>query len=168
MRITSWINRNLERTVIGLLLAVMSLLAVMQVIMRYVFDNSLIWSEELIRYCFIWLVFLGTSYAAQRGSHIRLELINRFVRGRPGRWLDAFGDIVFAGLAIYLIPIGIALIVRLMEWGEISPALRIPMWIVYAAVPIGLGLTAIRCIQSAWARIKTDGPPIQSSLPPEV
>lgn len=167
MKTLIWINRNLERTAIGLLLAVMSLSTILQVVMRYVFDNSLIWSEELTRYCFVWLVFLGTSYAVQQGAHIRLELINRFVKGKLGRWLDAFGDMVLGAFALYLIPVGVTLIMRLIEWGEISPALHIPMWLVYSAVPVGLGLTAVRCVQSAIRRIKADGLSTPSSIPTE-
>ena len=44
-----------------------------QVIMRYVFHSSLGWSEELARYMFVWLVFIGISYGAKVMRHIKID-----------------------------------------------------------------------------------------------
>src|SRR5665648_198612 len=46
-----------------------------QVVMRYVFNNSSSWTEELSRYLFIWMSWLGTSLSARENKHIRVELL---------------------------------------------------------------------------------------------
>ena len=44
----------------------------MQVVLRLVFNNPLSWPEEVVRYFFVWVVFLGSTVAVTRGGHIRV------------------------------------------------------------------------------------------------
>jgi TRAP-type C4-dicarboxylate transport system permease small subunit len=46
-----------------------------QVILRYVFNSPLTWSEELARYLFIWCAFLGWIIASRRGSHLAMTFV---------------------------------------------------------------------------------------------
>lgn len=50
---------SLEAHLLVISLAFTTLLIFVQVVMRYVFNNSLSWSEELARYVFIWQIWLG-------------------------------------------------------------------------------------------------------------
>ena len=45
-----------------------------QVVARYVFNNSLTWSEEFARYIFVWQIWLGASYAAKINKHINITV----------------------------------------------------------------------------------------------
>ena len=55
------------------LIFAMSIIIFIQVVMRYVFQSSLTWSEELARYMFVWLVYFSVSYTARREKHIRID-----------------------------------------------------------------------------------------------
>ena len=48
------------------------LAATAQIIMRWVFNNPLVWSEELIRLMFVWICYLGWIFATKNGSHIQI------------------------------------------------------------------------------------------------
>ena len=56
-----------------ILMSAIGLVLSFQVIMRYVFHSSLGWSEELARYMFVWLVFIGISYGAKVMRHIKID-----------------------------------------------------------------------------------------------
>ena len=58
-KILKFLNDYLEETICIILMSVMTIIIFIQVIMRYVMHNSLSWSEELARYCFIWLIYIG-------------------------------------------------------------------------------------------------------------
>ncbi len=64
---------NPEEFIIIPLIFAMSFIIFIQVITRYVFHNSLTWSEELARYLFVWLVYFSVSFTARRQKHIRID-----------------------------------------------------------------------------------------------
>ena len=64
-----------EEVVLVAMFALMVAIIFIQVIMRYVFQNSLYWSEELGKFLFIWISWLGISIGEKRGEHIKITLI---------------------------------------------------------------------------------------------
>lgn len=60
-KLIHWLDEYLEISLCVALMSVMTVVIFVQVVMRYVFHNSLTWSEEFARYCFIWLIYLGIS-----------------------------------------------------------------------------------------------------------
>ena len=134
------INRAVEGA-IGLLAAMMIVVIFAQVIFRYVLDSSLTWSEELARYTFIWVIFLGTSCAMRRGQHMAVEGIFETI---PTRWVSAFKIIVgVTNAALFSIVIYTGLILTHNAATQVSTALEIPILFVYVAAPIGGALTLL-------------------------
>lgn len=64
----------------ALLLAAVTILGIAQVVARYVFNSSLVWSEEAIRLLYVWLVLI----AAATAPHMRIGLVSDRVRGTAG------------------------------------------------------------------------------------
>ena len=58
----------------GILIFVMTILIFTQVVCRYVMHNSLTWSEELGRYLFVWITFVGLPVALKAGAHVAIDL----------------------------------------------------------------------------------------------
>ena len=54
-----------------------------QVVFRYVIGYSLYWSEELARYLFVWVSFLGSVVALERGVHIGMDVVVAKLPRRP-------------------------------------------------------------------------------------
>ena len=54
---------------------VMVISILLQVFFRYVMNAPLYWSEEIARYAFVWLVFIGAAIASKRGSHIGVDYV---------------------------------------------------------------------------------------------
>jgi TRAP-type C4-dicarboxylate transport system permease small subunit len=75
---------NVLNLIIALLLAAMVVMVFGNVVLRYAFNSGLSWSEELSRFCFVWLTFLGTIVTYREHSHLGVEtLVQRL--GRRGR-----------------------------------------------------------------------------------
>ncbi len=153
MKGLKWLNNNLEETLMGISLWAIVLIMGLQVIMRYVFKQSISWSEEMSRYFFIWFTFLGISYAVHNNSHIRLDIIEQFVPALK-KPLEYIGDLFFLLFCAYMIKPGITVIYFLKNSNQLSPAMQFPMLFVYAALWIGLLLTIVRLIQKYYLKIK--------------
>ena len=109
---------------------------------RYVFGTTPYWSEELPRSLLIWSVFIGLVPATVRASHLNAGLLPLLVRNaRRRRGLEMVARLLTALFFAILAYTGW----QLTEAGldSLTTALQIPNAVVYAALPIGAGLSAI-------------------------
>lgn len=137
-------------------LAFSSILLFIQVIMRYIFQNSLSWSEEIARFLYIWEVWIGISYAAKNNAHMRVTLIFSAVKGKAAFYLNIFVYVVWLAFGVIFTYIGINTAKQIMKYGQMSPALHIPMWIPFAGIPLGAFLMSARLVQNIVIMIKEE------------
>ena len=139
-----WFLDHVEEFFMIPLIFAMSIIIFIQVVCRYVFQNSLTWSEEMARYMFVWLVYFSVSYTARREKHIRIDAAINIYPKKARPYIEILSEVIVLCFAIFI-----------AAWsGQMSPAMRIPMQFVYAAPMIGMGLTAIRQLQCIYRRIK--------------
>lgn len=112
----------------------MVVLSILQVICRYVLKISLSFTEELARFLFIWVTFLGTAMAMKKGQHVKMELLLDSVPPALRSALEFVGRVV--SMCIYLIMIGGGIAVMAKTMHQTSAALHLPMSFVYLAVPV--------------------------------
>jgi C4-dicarboxylate transporter, DctQ subunit len=94
---------ELEETFIALLLGMMTLVTFINVVLRYVFDASLIWGLELTLVLFAWLVLFGISYGFKITAHLGVDAILNIVSSPTKRVLvliSAIVCIIYAGLLL--------------------------------------------------------------------
>lgn len=116
------------------------LLAVTQVVFRYGLNNSLPWPEEVARLGFVWVVFLGMAMAVHRDAHLRIDQIDKLTQ-RLGPGMPVALRVVFiAAACAALAHHGYELVSRSMGF---TPALRVPIAWLYAAVPAGAVLSVL-------------------------
>jgi TRAP-type C4-dicarboxylate transport system permease small subunit len=118
----------------GSLLVVTTALTGAAVVSRYVFYFGLTWAEELLRFLFIWLAFMGGAVAVKELRHFRLTLARDAVPPSWGFALDLFGHACFFVFGALLLVPGVQLCVLTIE--QESPALNLPQGVVYAAMPL--------------------------------
>ncbi|MDQ0297969.1 TRAP-type C4-dicarboxylate transport system permease small subunit [Salibacterium salarium] len=147
MRLVRWLDEHVEEVLLVAFSVVMVVVIAMQVFMRYVVGDSLSWSEELARFCFIWLVYIGISYGVKKQRHIKVDAMLILFKQKGKIVMNMIANIIFLIFAVVVIYYGQSVALRILELGQESPALHIPMGIVYLATPVGMGLTAIRLIQ---------------------
>ena len=121
----------------------MVLVTLAQVIFRYVLAAPLPWSEELARYCFVWIVFLGGAVGLSRGTHSGVDLLVNAFPEVARRRFDALTNTlvaIFAATVIYA-----SLPVLNINMFQRSPALGIQMSYIYMAIPISMGIIFLIC-----------------------
>jgi TRAP-type transport system small permease protein len=113
---------------------------------RFVLNYSLPWADELSRYLFIWLIFVGAALAYFRGEHISVEfLVNKLPR-RGIHALHLLRDLVVLGLLALLLRGAVPIIQATM--GDRSALLGVPLWWVYLSVPVAAVLMVAMCLYS--------------------
>ena len=120
-------------TVVGLL-AVMVVAIGSQVFARYLFHQSLYWTEELGRHVMVWMIFLASVICVRRGSHLSITLLKE--RLKPGKQalMQLIGAIVLAYFFYMMVVHGWSLAQKTMV--QRSSALHYPMGYVYASLPV--------------------------------
>lgn len=137
----------LENAICALALGSVSLIIFGQVISRYFFQYTPHWSEELSRYLIVWSIFVGVSVGVRENKHIGVDALIRFLPPRVKIASECFLNLLGIVVVGVLIWTSIQFIQRTIEFEQLSPAMRIPMYIPYLAMPVGLGLSAIRFFQ---------------------
>lgn len=109
-----------------------------QIFMREVANQSLSWSEELSRYIFVWQVWLGTSIAAKDRKHISVELMLEPFKKLPKvqECIRLCGILCWFAFSIFLMVYGFELVQSMYERQTLSSGMRIPLYLVYLALPI--------------------------------
>lgn len=142
------IDEHFEEAIIVALISAMSLLIGVQVFMRYAMSASLSWSEELSRYLFIWLTYLGVAFAVRRDAHIRVTMLVSIFPPRLQLATRILTHVIFAGFAAFVMYQGWFMVERTFRFGQTSASLGIPMGFVYLAPVTGFALTLARLAQA--------------------
>jgi len=120
--------------VVCLIYATLTVVAFAQVVVRYALGGSLPWSEEAVRFLFIWLSFLGFSITMNRGGHIGVEFFVDLFPRPMKRMLALASDTLIAGFLVFLAVEGTK--VAQITMNNRSPAMQIPMGYMYMIFPI--------------------------------
>jgi len=123
-----------------------------QVISRYVVGKPFTWSEELGRYIFVWMSFLGMAVAVKEGSHVALDVILQKLSGYKKKILITINNVMVLLFGVIVTYSGIRLFY--IGIGQSSPTLRIPMQYIYLVIPISGILLIYFVINDFVAQIK--------------
>lgn len=107
---------------------------VLQVFFRFILHNSLSWSEELARFCFIWMHLVGASLLCRSHEHATVTVILDFITGKARKIWDIVIEMVILFDGVILTIYGIQLVQG--TWGNPSPAMSLNMGIVNASAPV--------------------------------
>lgn len=126
----------LERAVIGGLMATIVVLTLAQVIWRYILAMPLQWSEEVARYSFVWVTFLGAAALMRmRDGHPAIEALHHSVGPRLQNALRIVCRVVVIAGSL-AISVGGFCMVQL-QWQQLSPSLEVPMAWIYLSMALG-------------------------------
>ncbi|TYP55450.1 TRAP transporter small permease [Thermosediminibacter litoriperuensis] len=148
MKRVSKIFNNIEEYLVVILLFVMTVVVFWQVICRFVLKASLPWSEEISRYILVWASFLGASIGVKRGAHIGVEAFTMILPAKLKKFVQHFAIILSVLFCLIVFKESLSIIQKQIINNQVSPAMRIPMWWAYAAIPTGMILMAIRFLQT--------------------
>lgn len=119
-----------------------------QVVARYAFHHSLTWSEEVGRYIFVWISFLGMAAAFKGGAHVALDLLVKYLQGFSRKTLELLNGALVVVLSSAILYSGMKLFYLGMR--QKSPALKLPMHWVYIVVPVSGAILLYFAIRALW------------------
>lgn len=143
-----WLDDYLEEAILIFLLVIMTCIMGIQIISRYVFQNSLTWSEELVRYMFVWSAFLGVPFCLKHGLSIKVDQFRNMFPVKLQKALIYIDKIVILILFIILFIYSIFVVKASYISGQTSPAMQIPIWLVQLSVTVASFLCIVRSIQN--------------------
>lgn len=132
-------------------------LTIANVVMRTATGDSLVYAEEVSQFAMIVVTFIGASYAASKGRHIRMTAIYDNLSAARQKALMLVITASTAALLSVLAYFALHYALTVRALGSISPALQVPLWIVYLAAPIGLGLGAVQYVLAFYKNLTSDG-----------
>lgn len=158
----SALDRNMERWALLFFYVLLVVTMAVEVIRREVFAYSSIWGEELVRYAFIYLVWIGAASAVRERAHIRIDVLMHYLGVRAKAALYIFGDLVMAVVAVIALYWSFETVLVSAKFGSVSAGLRVPMVWFLMAVPVGFTIMLWRLIQSLARDFKSfrDGTPV--------
>jgi len=149
-KVLGHLDRNLERWALLAFYMMIVVTMFVEVIRREIFAYSSIWGEEIVRYSFIYLAWIGAAAAVRERAHIRIDVLFHYVSSRIKALLYIFGDLVMLGLAVLALILSFEVVEVSWRFGSVSHGLRVSMVFFLMAVPLGFLLVSIRLLQSLY------------------
>ena len=142
-----WVNA----TVLVVLFSALIVIAVASVVLRYVFNDSLRWGEEAMRYLFIAMTSFGAAYAVSTAEHIKLDIVTSMLPRRGRIVADA---LVLAAAVFFLVAV---IVSAAAIWDQLGrqrwASLPLPMRLSYLPIPVGAALTLAYLGEKVWLRL---------------
>lgn len=152
-KIDKWLSR-IENFITGSLFIGSLLVLAWNIFMRKIFHSALPWAEEAIRYAIIWVTFIGSSQCAKAGSHVGIDILVELLPARVQKYVNVLSALLSALFCLFCAVYGVQLTSLVISNHRVSPAMQMPMWVLYVSIPLGFGLTAIRFILIAISKLR--------------
>lgn len=145
LRIYRFYNKIIE-VVSVVVLVFVTIIVFVSVASRYVFKAPLEWSEEIARYSFIWVVFLGIALAEKSGDHFRIAYFIEKFPARVRIVVEIVLNILIFGALYMLLFEGI----NYYNQGKsgLSTVVLMPLNYIYVALPISVVLTILNRVET--------------------
>jgi len=145
------VRRSVEILVV-FLFSILTIAVFVQVVARYVFNSPPAWTEELARFCQVWIILLASSICIRKGSHLAVDYIGPSLKPRVRKALSVMTGALIVGYSVVVTIWGI----RLMAVGllQVSPAMQVNMAVVYAVFPVGGALMVVEATVATLRRLQ--------------
>ncbi len=139
---------NFVKYVLILLMVTIVVSVFCQVLFRFVINQPLAWTEELARYCLVWLTFLGAAYAAYRKGHVSIDFFTKMLPLFLSKGVMII--VLFISLSFFYFLMSEGFQISLRSLTQLSPVLGLPMGYVYSVIPISGLLLSINFIYTTY------------------
>lgn len=156
------IDQNGERYLLLPLYTMIVVTISVEVARRTLLSYSSIWAEEIARYAFIYIAWIGASSAIKERAHIRIDVLLPLFSQKIRGFIYLFGDIITLILAVLAIYWSMEPVINSIHYGSVTHGLRISQAWFLAAVPLGFSMMLIRLIQAMIRDVRDirDGRPV--------
>ncbi|WP_349368919.1 TRAP transporter small permease [Salinarimonas sp.] len=156
------LDENGERWLLLVLYGTIVSAISIEVARRFLLSYSSVWGEEVARYAFIYLAWIGASAAVRERAHIRIDVLVSRTPPRVKAAFDVLADLCTLALALICLYWSVRPVVTSLEFGSVTHGLRISMAWFLVAVPLGFALMTFRvlqCLAGDLHRLRTGAAP---------
>ncbi|MDP6707098.1 MAG: TRAP transporter small permease [Alphaproteobacteria bacterium] len=148
----NWATLGLFRWLLIAILVVMTGIVVAGVFFRYVLNDALPWSEEIAKFFMVWMTFLAAPVGLSWGSHVAIEALSSYIKGRLRQALQAVIFLLVICLMVVFVDEGLFLTwnARIQRHSTVD----LSILYVYVAMPIGCAATAFVALEYMLGAIK--------------
>lgn len=154
MSILRWLDKNIEEFLMVVFLGLMTCIMGVQIGMRYIFNNSLVWSEEFTRYLFIWSAFISISYCIKNGISIKIEQFYNLVPKSAQKVIKIIENVIMLLFFIYIFKFSLEIVRAAYLNNQRSPAMGLPIYLVRMSTVVGFFLCIVRLVQNLFKLLK--------------
>ena len=154
LRAFRWVDERLEYTLSFLFYVYLTAIIFIEVVRRYVFNDSSSYGEETAIYAFIWMTYIATAKGVKERSHLAVTiLVDRM--GRRGKFAAAMlSDVCFFTLAVVVFYYSAIALSQSIQFDQTMRGLNLPMWLAIVSVPFGWLLITVRVVQRSTKMIR--------------
>lgn len=149
--VDAWIAK-FETVILVIVLSIMVILAFLQVVLRNIFDEGILWGDTFLRHLVLWVGFLGASLATREKKHINIDLFTRFFKGKIESFIKALINL-FASVVCWYLTSAAWTFVLDEKSANSTLFSDIPTWYFQVIIPVGFLLMTFRflviCIEHA-------------------
>ena len=98
----SFVLNNLEDLVAAFFISITTILVVINIVLRYVFNSGLVWSEEVATGCFVWSVFIGAVAVFKHRGHVGVDIIVKRIPQGMQKAIGLITDVILVALNGYM------------------------------------------------------------------
>lgn len=133
---------NIEEYILQVLFVLMGISLLVQIVSRYVFNNPLIFTEELASICFIWMTMVGAGFCIKNKLNTNIDLLVNLLPAFIRKIVTVLSDLLCMSIFIYLIPVASKFINAQAKVK--TPAMQLPMSFIYISFIVATLLICIR------------------------
>lgn len=148
MKRLSYALGKFEEFVMAVSLGGASVIIILSVIMRYIFNDALSWAEEGAILLLIFSALVGASLTLREREHVGIDILSLAVRDRGKKVLAFVSMALTATYCAVLGFFGWVMVSSPSAINAVTPALQLPLWTVQLAIPLGLTLMLFRAIEA--------------------
>lgn len=149
---------KVTEVIIVIQLSLISLILLHQVVMRHVFNNPPIWSDELSLFLIVWVTFLGIGYGVNHRMHVRMTLVEGLLPPAGRKAVYIINNVICLAACVSVINASLSYFNRFSA--ATSPALRLPYGFVYIVLPVGFVLASMSFVVEIIKACRGDLPKI--------
>jgi TRAP-type C4-dicarboxylate transport system permease small subunit len=148
----------IEKYFLIALMAAMVVIIFAQVFTRYALNHALYWSEELGKFIFVWVSWLGVSAGMKNKEHIQVLLFPDALRAKghlkTEKLIHILIDILWFITSIVVLYYGAQIVASQKALGVFGPSTELPMWIAYLCVPLSAALVCFRLLCGTFINVR--------------
>lgn len=144
----SFFLHNFEDIIAAIFITITTILVVVNIIMRYILNSGLVWSEEVATGCFVWSVFIGAAAVFKHRGHVGVDVVVKFMPSVLRKAVQLITDIILVVLNGYMSYLAILYIKT--SYTKMTPVLGVSSAYISSSVLIAFILMTIYSVGFVW------------------